>query len=120
MKPAADPDLPFWTVLWHDAHGSGVGEVELAEIPHEPTWIITNGYLLREDAIGITIAGEYTENNTYRSRTFIPRAAAVWAGPREAWKRRRKRATAQVSRSRKTQKSAPRTAEGAQAPEAQG
>jgi hypothetical protein len=67
-------------VVWHDAH-STLEELNEQDIQkgHKPNVIHTSGYLVVEDADGISIAGEWLPANksdtyeTYRNITFIPR-----------------------------------------------
>jgi len=75
----AEPKLPWWRVVWEDAHGSSTEEVTLQDPPHSPVVVISYGYLLRNDEAGITVASEYTSNNTYRSYSFIPRRMVIEA-----------------------------------------
>lgn len=47
-------------------------------VAHKPMVIHTLGYLLREDDVGVSLANEYyDEDETYRGRTFVPRAMVI-------------------------------------------
>lgn len=64
---------PLAQVMWDDAHGSATVQYEAHEIPHAPVVITTYGLLLRDDTAGITVAGEFVADGTFRAVTFIPR-----------------------------------------------
>ncbi len=70
---------PLVSVEWLDAHGSGLSAFAEHEIPHAGIKITTYGLLIREDAIGVTVAGEYCADGTYRGCTFVP--AGMLLGP---------------------------------------
>lgn len=57
-----------------DAHCiSGATELTEAEIAHAPALYTLYGFVLRWDAVGITLAAEISENGTsYRGLSFIP------------------------------------------------
>ena len=60
-------------VTWADAHGSGAGNAYAEhEIPHSPIIIRTVGWLLRQDAAGVSLACEVCEDGTFRGVTFVP------------------------------------------------
>ncbi len=63
----------FGVVAWGDAH-STEDEVKDTEIRHDAWPVLTYGWILRSDDKGVTLAGEWLEGETWRSRTFIPRA----------------------------------------------
>jgi len=67
-------------VEWHDAHSPGSTEVVTAEEIHKvhhPLLMTTVGWILADDAVGITIAGEWCGDHEYRNVTFIPRVLVV-------------------------------------------
>lgn len=71
------PKLPIAIVVWDDAHGSATKDVTEKQLPHEPVKMTTMGWLLREDATGVSLANElFVEEgvNWYRGHTFIPKA----------------------------------------------
>lgn len=70
------PNKTFAVVSWGDAH-STEDEVKETEIKHEPWTIKTYGWVLRSDAVGVTLAGEWVDGGTWRARTFIPRAMVI-------------------------------------------
>lgn len=67
------------SVVWDDAHASA-GEqftVKSLDDVHKPTKMETTGWLLRDDEVGVTVANERCldeGDDTYRGRTFVPRA----------------------------------------------
>ncbi len=58
--------------VWMDAHCASTNAYALHEIPHDSLDIITIGWLLKQDDIGVSIANEYCADATYRGYTFIP------------------------------------------------
>lgn len=63
-------------VYWNDAHGKAPGwadELSPQDLVHQPMPIITVGWLLKDDALGVSIACEKTSGDTYRGHTFVPR-----------------------------------------------
>lgn len=65
--------FPFAAIRWQDAHCmSGTSEVALHEIHHGPAHYTRFGYILRQDAEGVTIASEASDESTYRNVDFIP------------------------------------------------
>jgi hypothetical protein len=68
-------DFPLVTVEWNDAWGSKDDEVTLEDVAssHKPTIVRTIGWLVYEDAEGVSVFNE-TYEGKYRGRTFIPRA----------------------------------------------
>jgi len=73
-----DIKLPLVVVVWNDAWVKGDAPVVLSEVKHEhhPMPVTTLGYLLHEDDAGVQIANEFYDDS-YRGRTFIPRALVV-------------------------------------------
>lgn len=81
-------------VVWLDAHGvSGTDAFAIHEIPHAAIEITTRGVILRQDAAGITIAGESCADGTYRALTFVPAGMLVRVEFLEPKRRRRTTAT---------------------------
>lgn len=74
------PKRKFAFVLWDDAHSPGATEVfdanDLKDI-HETMPIITSGWVLKEDAKGITLGAEYCGGTEFRGITHIPSAMLV-------------------------------------------
>jgi hypothetical protein len=68
------PPKAFVICEWADAHGSATDTYSEKDIPHEPTLILTAGWLLRQDERGISIACEYCGASDYRGITFVPAA----------------------------------------------
>lgn len=72
--------LKFAFVLWNDAHSPGATDVyNLSNINavHGSKPIITSGWLLRDDFVGVTLGAEYCEENDFRGITHIPRSMVV-------------------------------------------
>lgn len=69
------PKRKFSWVLWLDASSPGATEVfdanDLKDV-HEVMPIITSGWVLREDAKGITLGAEYCGGTEFRGITHIP------------------------------------------------
>ena len=74
-KPAHGKSLVCLT--WNDAHGSATQVHTEADIEHEPMLMTTYGILLREDAVGVTLANEWCGGKEWRGLTFVPRALVV-------------------------------------------
>lgn len=65
-------------VRWTDAHAGGHEQYEMASVPHSPCIIETVGWLLRDDAAGVSVASEFLpETSNYRSYTFVPRGMVL-------------------------------------------
>lgn len=67
---------PIIAVTWDDAHGSRE-TFTAEEIDHRPIRFASVGWLLRSDAVGVSIAGERAGDGSYRDHTFIPRGMVV-------------------------------------------
>lgn len=70
---------PFALVTWDDAWADGGDAATVKDVgdKHRPTVMETAGWLLRDDEGGISLFNErYIDEGeeTFRSRTFIPRA----------------------------------------------
>jgi len=66
--------LPLVVVEWKDAWIDGSDPVNLADVKasHKPKIIVTLGYLLLQDEVGVSLANEYYQDeDVYRGRTFI-------------------------------------------------
>ena len=66
------PEKPIVCVAWEDAHGSIATAYSEHEIPHASVVILTIGWLLRQDEVGISVANEYCGDGTWRGVTFVP------------------------------------------------
>lgn len=70
--------FPFVSVIWDDAWADAtdsVGEKD-HDAKHKVTVMETRGWLLKDDAIGVSLFNERcldAGEEIYRSRTFIPR-----------------------------------------------
>lgn len=94
-------DLPFVTCIWNDAwiFTDEFITMETAHLKHKPMPVETTGWLMIDDAEGVSIANERCldpENaGAYRGRTFIPRAMVKSIKPfKHARKTRRKSCSA--------------------------
>ena len=67
-------------VRWNDAHAGGHEQYDMASVPHSPMVIQTVGWLLRDDAAGVSVASETVEGG-YRSYTFVPRGMVIEVKP---------------------------------------
>lgn len=68
------PNLPFGHVLWDDANSPDAHTTYTADDiggVHGSMPILTSGWILKEDADGITVASEYCGANTYRGLTHV-------------------------------------------------
>lgn len=69
-------------VLWNDAHGSAANVVyDIDEIPHAPIECTSYGILLKDDEVGVSIASEQVDVDTYRGYSFVPRGMLVKLEP---------------------------------------
>lgn len=62
--------------VWDDAQSSGIAPVSPADVPHRASVMQTVGWVLRDDAEGISIANERCMDEGeeyYRGNTFILR-----------------------------------------------
>lgn len=76
--PAQNSKLAFVEILWDDAwmDNDNFATVHGIELTHKPMVVKTRGWLLVDDAAGVSVANEEskTEDGTvFRGRTFIPR-----------------------------------------------
>lgn len=67
--------FPLVKIEWDDAWGSKDDEVTLEDVTfsHKPTIVTTVGWLVHQDAAGVSLFNERYENK-FRGRTFIPAA----------------------------------------------
>lgn len=72
---------PLVRVVWLDAHGSAVSSYSLDEIPHAAVKVETYGLLLKQDEVGISIASEICDGDTYRGYSFMPAGMLVSVTP---------------------------------------
>jgi hypothetical protein len=85
------PKKTFAYVLWNDAHSPGSTTVVDASTDmldvHGSVPILTAGWVLRHNDVGITLAAEFCGGNDYRGVTHIPASmiveVAVTRPPRE-------------------------------------
>jgi hypothetical protein len=78
------PDKPFVLVLWMDPNSTGQTTVvtrENLDALHALAPIITAGWVLKQDAKGISVACEWLDDDDYRGMTFIPTAAITEVRP---------------------------------------
>lgn len=77
MNTASTP--AFVIVKWEDAWADAVTAVTLKDVgeTHKSECIETAGWLLKDDATGISLANEVCADKSYRGRTFIPKAMIV-------------------------------------------
>jgi hypothetical protein len=81
--------LPLVVVEWMDAWTLETPTTANGPFAHEPEKVTTIGWLLKDDEIGVQLANEFYDDS-YRGRTFIPRAMVrsvthhVLAKPRRA------------------------------------
>lgn len=87
------PGLDLVVVTWDDAWCDATEPISLSEahVQHKPKVIVTLGYKLLDNEIGISVAAEYYQDeNVYRGRTFIPRAMVKSVKPYKLTKPRKK------------------------------
>lgn len=74
MAKLTKAEQPFVIVTWEDAKADFDTVTMLdAHLTHEPAIMLTAGWLLIENAKGVSVACERCpEDDTYRARTFIP------------------------------------------------
>jgi hypothetical protein len=77
----AAPIFPLVTVKWNDAHTAEATQYAPSDVPHAPLVIETVGWLLREDASGVSLANERLDNTQYRGYTFVPAGMIVSIAP---------------------------------------
>jgi hypothetical protein len=75
-----DTDLPLVVVRWDDAWTTETPASLDGHLVHKPERVTTIGWLLKDDAVGIQLANEFYDE-TYRGRTFVPRAMIVTVTP---------------------------------------
>lgn len=68
---------PLVCITWLDAHGSAVGTYSIDEIPHAAVIVKSYGLLLKQDSVGVSIASEQCDEDTWRGFTFIPAGMIV-------------------------------------------
>lgn len=92
--------LPLVVVEWDDAWIDANEPISLSEVhvQHKPKVIVTLGYLLLQDAKGISLAAEYyKDEDVYRGRTFIPAAMVKTVKPYKLTKPRKAKDTPVVT-----------------------
>ena len=63
---------PITLVHWDDAHGN-TDTFNDIDLDHKPWRFTTIGFLIKDDAKGISLAMDVTEDGVYRDHRFIPR-----------------------------------------------
>lgn len=65
---------PFVFVFWQDPHSLAATEIvnerDVSNL-HKAAEMITAGWVLKQDAVGISVAGEYCGDGDYRSTTYV-------------------------------------------------
>ena len=91
MKPV----LPLVIVTWHDAWTNELGvTVEDVRASHKPMVVRTIGWLLLDDEVGVSLANEHFDDESYRGRTFILRSMVVDVQPFTLTKPRKRKGPA--------------------------
>jgi len=72
--------LPLVVVEWDDAWTTETPATLDGHLVHKPERVTTIGWLLKDDEIGVQLANEFYDE-TYRGRTFVPRAMVVKVTP---------------------------------------
>jgi hypothetical protein len=91
---AVKPAGPYMgLVTWLDAHGDAAQQVwDLSSLDHRPLVMETLGWVVREDATGVTLFTERVSNSdgtfSWRGRGFIPAGMLVSVHRVEIPKRR--------------------------------
>ncbi len=67
---------PRVLVIWSDAW-TDVSEAPVEDHRHSPWTYAAEGFLLRSDATGVSLAQEIGEDGQFRGRTFIPRPIVI-------------------------------------------
>lgn len=89
---------PYLALLvWDDAHGSAVEQVTLSSVAeaHKAAVFQTVGWILLDDDAGVSIANERCLDEgeeSYRGRTFVPRALIRSVTPLNKPRKPRKKA----------------------------
>ena len=84
-------NLPLVIVEWNDAVNWD-SPVSLQDVAgcHRPEIVHTLGWILKDDEVGISLATEYYDES-YRGRSFIPRAMIKTVTPYALTKPRKKK-----------------------------
>lgn len=75
------PTSRFGFVFWNDAHSLGsTDQVELEDLKklHGTVPIITAGWIVRDDEVGVSVCSEFLGGTSFRNSTFIPKALVVY------------------------------------------
>jgi len=79
-------------VTWLDAHGSAANVAyEIDEIPHVAIKVVSYGILLKDDAVGVSIASEVCDTSVFRGYSFVPRVLVVKMEPVKKFRNPKKR-----------------------------
>ena len=74
-------NYPLVCVTWLDAHGSAVSPYTIDEIPHAAVRVQSYGLLLKQDTVGVSIASEVCDGDTFRGYSFVPAGLLVDVKP---------------------------------------
>jgi hypothetical protein len=68
-------ELRLVKVVWEDAWGDKTDEINVEDVAasHTAKKVVTVGWLLLDDASGVSVANEDCGRGWFRGRTFIPR-----------------------------------------------
>lgn len=83
----SDSTRKFVSVMWSDAFASRATDAYTAEeVPHGVFQVETRGWLLKEDATGVSLACETYYNDAekqweYRGHTFVPAQMVISVTP---------------------------------------
>ncbi len=92
-KKSTHPDKTFACIRWGDAHSRSEQQKD-TDIKHEVEPIQTYGWIIRSDAVGVTVAGEWLpDDKTWRDTTFVPRAMVIAELPLRLTEARKKKET---------------------------
>lgn len=69
-------DKTYYVVLWDDAHGDTAMFSE-EDVVHKPYRFESIGFLVRSDAVGVSLAREVGEDGRFRDHEFVPRVLIV-------------------------------------------
>lgn len=91
---------PLVKVTWLDAHGSAANVAyAIEEIPHAPVECVSHGLLLRQDEVGVSIASEVCDKDTFRGYSFVPASMLVSVEPVVKVRQRRKKKPVELAAS---------------------
>lgn len=91
----------FCEVRWLDAWADGVDDTtpEDVHMKHRPILMITRGWVLKNDEIGVSMFYEMClDPPSYRGRTFIPKGMVVSVEPYPKQRARVKRKSPEIAK----------------------